>query len=138
MIGASLRGLARPGSQAAINNHGQPHHSLKSRDWLKSQDCRSSGQPDPGASTLGPSRLTPDLFFIGCLETHNRHPRKTSRHLMTHSNSQSKGLEIRLQKSILGDVAGVSDWGSATAQFTMTATVVDAVRAPLEPVTVTM
>ena len=57
---------------------------------------------------------------------------------MTYSNSQSKGLEIRLQKSILGDVAGVSDWGSATAQFTVTATVVDAVRAPLEPVTVTM
>jgi hypothetical protein len=37
--------------------------SLNSGDWFKSQDCRSSRQPDTGASTLGPGRLTPDLLF---------------------------------------------------------------------------
>ena len=70
---------------------------------------RSSRQPDPGASTLGPGRLTPDLLFTGCLETHNRHPPKTSEHLMTQSNSQSKGAQNTLTKIMLDDVAGVSD-----------------------------
>jgi hypothetical protein len=39
----------------------------------------------------------------------DRHPPKTSRHLMTHSNSQSKGAQNTLTKILLGDVAGVSD-----------------------------
>jgi hypothetical protein len=54
---------------------------------------------------------------------------------MTHTNSQSRGAQNTLAKIMLCDVAGVSD---LTAQFTVTATVVAAVRAPLEPVTVTM
>jgi hypothetical protein len=38
-----------------------------------------------------------------------RHPPKTSEHLMTQSNSQSKGAQNTLTKIMLDDVAGVSD-----------------------------
>jgi hypothetical protein len=41
--------------------------SLKSGDWFKSQDCRSSRQPYLGTATLGPGRLAPDLLFTGLL-----------------------------------------------------------------------
>src|ERR1700676_820536 len=58
-------------------------------------------QPYPGASTLGPGRHTSDLLFTGCLETHNRHPPKTSGHLMTHSNSQSKEAQNTLTEIML-------------------------------------
>jgi hypothetical protein len=47
-------------------------------------------------------------------------------------------LQNTLTKIMLGDVAGFLTWRYATAQFTVTTTVVDAVRARLEPVTVTM
>ena len=57
---------------------------------------------------------------------------------MTHSNSESKGLRMHLQKSCSATLPEFRLGVSATAQFTVTAMVVDAARAPLEPVTVTM
>jgi hypothetical protein len=81
---------------------------LKSVDWFKSQGSDHPVSPIQGATTLGPCRPTPDLLFTGCLETNNGYPPKTSGHLMTHSNSQSKVAQNTLTKTMLGDVAGVS------------------------------
>ena len=57
---------------------------------------------------------------------------------------RDNALRLQLRSVLIKEIweasACRSFWlgGSATAQFTVTATVVDAVRLPLEPVTVTM
>jgi hypothetical protein len=81
--------------------------SSRSQGLVRCPDHRVSPIQELLPRGTWPPHPRPDT---GCLETHNRRLPKTSRHLMTHTNSQSRGLKIRLLKSCSATLPEFLTW----------------------------